>query len=89
MIKFTKKVIYYNKSKYMHEITTEKKEFYNMSEALEFFNNYKLKYYINNKSITTLEESDLIYSTSTGVKRLYKRINIDGEEEKNEIKGDF
>lgn len=73
MIKYNKKVIYYNKNKYMDEVTILKKEFYTLEDALLFLDVDGLKYYINNKSITAVEEVNILYTTDSGIKRLYKK----------------
>lgn len=86
MIKLTKKAIYYNKKDYLKEIILLKKEFESLEDAKLFFDKMDLKYYINNKYISVIEEINLIYKTDSSYKRLYKTITLDGELETNKIR---
>lgn len=63
-ITLTKKVIYYNKDKFINSEITEKRFFTNITEAIQFMKNYNLKYVINRKGISAFEELEILHQAN-------------------------
>lgn len=85
-ITLTKKVIYYNKDKFINAEIIEKRFFTNITEAIQFMKNYNLKYVINRKGISALEELEILHQADykTFIK-YYKTVNFNTLEEKDNI----
>ena len=83
MIKYTKKVNYYKKDQFLYSLELEKKSFYILDDAINQLKKTNLKYYINNKDITALEEASVIYKDTEIYKRYYKTIDGDGMQKTN------
>ena len=60
-ITLTKKVQYYNIMKPYNTDIIEKKQFTNINEALNYMQNYELKYVINKKGISAFEELEILH----------------------------
>lgn len=89
MIKLEIKATYNLKSKYHHESTIEKKQFYDMEEATKEFESYTPKFYLNKKDFSIIEKISLYYNTDYGIKCYYKTIDPTTESiESNYIKED-
>lgn len=87
MIKLEKKATYILKSKYHHESIIEKKQYYDIDEAMREFESYTPKFYLNKKDYSIIETISLYFSTEYGIKCYYKRIDPNTESiESNYIK---
>lgn len=75
MLKIEIKTIYYYKKKFHHETIKEKKAFPAIQDGLDFFNNYELKYYSNEKDFSSYEELSIYQPTEYGIKRYYKKVD--------------
>ena len=75
MLRIEIKTIYYYKKKFHHETIKEKKEFLDVSDGIDFFNNYELKYYSNEKDFSSYEEISMYQVTEYGLKRYYKKVD--------------
>ena len=60
-ITLTKKIQYYNMMKPYNTDIIEKKQFTNINEALNYMQNYELKYVINKKGISAFEEINILH----------------------------
>lgn len=60
-ITLTKKVQYYNMMKPYNTDIIEKKLFTTIDEALNYMQNYELKYVINKKGISAFEELEILH----------------------------
>lgn len=60
-ITLTKTIKYYNKNTLYNSEITEKKQFTNINDAIEYLKNYDLKYIINKKGISAFEELEILH----------------------------
>lgn len=60
-ITLTKSIKYYNKNVFYNSEITEKKQFTNINDAINYLKNYDLKYVINKKGISAFEELEILH----------------------------
>ena len=76
MIKYIKKIDYYDKKKFLYEEKTEEKTFKTLKEGLKYLKNVKLEYTEERGQNATYENAKIIYfENDDECKIYYKYIN--------------
>lgn len=88
-ITLTKSIKYYNKNVFYNSEITEKKQFTNINDAINYLKNYDLKYVINKKGISAFEELEILHQADykTFIK-YYKSIDPNTLETRENVPSD-